>query len=249
MGSGEVCSLATTRPLGLLGVTITRAAKAVWNYLRRAPGTFLWLVILTVTTYVISHINPEFRDRFLRQRSTNLHELSTNPIRVLFSSALYIDGGGLWLYYVLYNAFHVPAERKLGTLRWLVVVIASHVGATYLSEGALYWEVRHGYLPHSAIFTLDIGVSYALAGVTAVLAYLIVAPWSYLYAAALVLYYGYALIAGNTFTDLGHFCAIIIGFACYPLAKGREQWDPAVVWVWLRERMNRSVRSRPGPLP
>jgi hypothetical protein len=241
--------LATKRPLGLLGVTIRRPAKAVWNYLRRAPGTFLWLVILTATSYVISHINPEFRDRFLRQRSTNLHELSTNPIRVLFTSALYIDGGGVWLYYLLYNVFHVPVERKLGTLRWLAVVVASHVGATYMSEGALYWEVRHGYLPHSAVFTLDIGVSYALAGVTAVLAYLIVAPWGYAFAAALTIYYGYALIAGNTFTDLGHFCAIMIGFACYPLAKGREQWDPAVVWVWLRQHVNRAVRSRPGRLP
>ena len=221
-------------------MTISRAARAVWRYVRSAPGTFVWLVILTITTAIISHINPEFRDRFLRQRSTNLHELSTNPIRVLISSALYIDGGGLWIYYLLYNVFHVPVERKLGTLRWLAVAAAAHIGATYLSEGAVYWEVRHGYLPHSAVFTLDIGVSYALAGVEAVLAYLIVAPWSYAYAAGLVLYYGYHLIVGNTFTDLGHFSSIMIGFACFPLTKGRaEQWDPAVTIRAVRSRLRR----------
>jgi hypothetical protein len=244
MGSGEVRSPTTARPLRLPGVTFSRVARAVWHYVRRAPGTFIWLIILTITTYVIAHINPEFRDRFLRQRSTNLHELSTNPIRVLFSSALYIDGGGLWIYYLIYNVFHVPVERKLGTLRWLAVAIAAHVGATYLSEGAVYWEVRHGYLPRSAIFTLDIGVSYALAGVQAVLVYLIVAPWSYLYAAALIIYYGYGLIVGNTFTDLGHFASIMIGFACFPLTKVcAEKWDP-VASLRVLTQWARSVAAR-----
>ena len=230
-------------------MTISRAPRAVWDYVRRAPGTVIWLLILTVTTYLISRINPEFRDRFLRQRSTNLHELSTDPIRVLISSALYTDGGGLWIYYLLYNVFHVPVERRLGTLRWLAVAAAAHVGATYLSEGAVYWEVRHGYLPRSAIFTLDIGVSYALAGVEAVLAYLIVAPWCYAYAAGIVVYYGYHLIAGNTFTDLGHFSSIMIGFACFPLTKRcTEKWDPVATWRALRRRA-RSVRARSHPLP
>jgi hypothetical protein len=226
-------------------VTISRAATAVWRYVRRAPGTFVWLLILTATTYFISHISPEFRDRFLRRRSTNLHELSTDPIRALITSALYIDGGGLWIYYILYNIFHVPVERRLGTVRWLAVVIAAHVGATYLSEGAVYWEVRHGYLPRSAIFTLDIGVSYALAGVEAVAAYLIAAPWSYVYAAGLILYYGYHLVVGNTFTDLGHFTSIMIGFACFPLTKGCvEKWDPWAAWLALRNRARQTASAR-----
>ena len=247
MGPGEVRSSTTARPLGLPGVTISRAARAVWHYVRRAPGTFVWLVILTVTTHIISHINPEFRDRFLRQRSTNLHELSTSPIRVLISSALYTDGGALWIYYLVYNLFHVPVERKLGTLRWLAVVLAAHVGATYLSEGAVYWEVRHGYLPRSAIFTLDIGVSYALAGVEAVLAYLIAAPWCYAYAAGIIVYYGYHLIAGNTFTDLGHFSSMMIGFACFPLTKVcTEKWDPAAAWSALRQRARSLAAWRSG---
>jgi hypothetical protein len=213
------------------------AARAVWRYVRCAPATFAWLIVLTVTTILISRITPELRDRFLRQRSTNLHELTNHPIRVLISSALWIDGGGLWVYYILYNVFHVPVERMLGTSRWFAVVVAAHVGATYLSEGAVYWEVRHGYLPRSAIYTLDVGVSYALAGVEAVLAYLIASPWSYFYAAALVLYYGYRLVFGNTFTDLGHFSALMIGFACFPLTRVYEgRWDPRETWQLVRRR-------------
>lgn len=222
---------------GAVAAKSAAALKAVWRYVRRAPATFVWLLVLTVTTYVISRYTPEFRDRFLRQRSTNLHELSTHPIRVLISSALWIDGGGLWMYYILYNVFHVPVERMLGTSRWFVIVVASHVGATYLSEGAVYWEVRHGYLPRTAVFTLDVGVSYALAGVEAVLAYLIATPWSYWYAGLLVLYYGYHLLVGNTFTDLGHFSALMIGFACFPLTRVYEgRWDPRETWQLLRRR-------------
>ena len=228
-------------------MTISRAPGAVWAYVRRAPATFVWLAILTVTTYLISRVNPHFRDHFLRQRSTNLHELGRNPVRVLVSSAMWIDGGGLWMYYILYNLFHVPVERMLGTGRWLLVVIAAHVGATYLSEGAVYWEVRHGYLPHSAMFTLDVGVSYALAGAQGVLAYLIARPWSYFYAAALLLYYGYHLVVGNTFTDLGHFSALLIGFACYPLTRVCEyRWDPRAALTGLRDLAGRAKGHSAG---
>ena len=217
----------------------TRAGRAAYRYVRRAPGTFAWLLVLTLTTYLISRVNPHFRGHFLRQRSTNLHELSRNPVRVLISSALWIDGGGLWVYYILYNLFHAPVERTIGTARWFFVVVAAHVGATYLSEGVVYWEVSHGYLPGSAVYTLDIGVSYALAGVEAVLAYLIAKPWCYGYGGALGVYYGYHLIAGDTFTDLGHFSALMIGFACSPLTRGHQGvWDPWAAWTAARRRLS-----------
>lgn len=218
-------------------MTLTRAAAAVRRYVSLAPATFLWLLVLTITTLIVSRFNPAFRDHFLRQRSTNLHELGRNPIRVLVSSAMWIDGGGLWIYYLLYNVFHVPVERILGTARWLVVVISAHVGATYLSEGVVYWEVSHGYMSPRAVFTLDVGVSYALAGAAAVLAFLIAAPWCYLYGGLLLAFYSYNLVVGNTFTDLGHFTAVLIGFACYPLTRITDyRWDPLAVYRSLRAR-------------
>src|SRR3954451_17940761 len=88
---------------------LSRAAAGVRAYLRSAPGTFLWLLALAGTTHVLNHINPAFQDDFLRQRSTNLHELSTRPVRVLVSSAFWLDGGGWFGYFLLYNLFHVPA--------------------------------------------------------------------------------------------------------------------------------------------
>ena len=208
-----------------------RFLSAVWNYIRRAPGTFLWLLALLITSQVIKHMDPEFQDHFLRQRSTNLHELSTNPVRVLIASAFWLDGGGWIGYFVLYNLFHVPVERWLGTLRWLAVIAVAHVGATYISQGVLLWAIRHGHAPAGAVNTLDVGVSYALAGAQAVLVYRISSPWRYVYLVVLLAWYGSALVHGRTFTDVGHLTAALLGLACYPLVRGRgEAWNP-VSWV------------------
>lgn len=114
---------------------IDGALHRAGSYLRSAPGTYVWLAVLFVSTVALHHMSPDFEEDFLRQRSTNIHELSDNPVRVLITSAMWIDGG-LWLpYAVLFTAFHAQAERWLGTLRWLAVAVAAHVLATLISEG------------------------------------------------------------------------------------------------------------------
>lgn len=196
-------------------------------YVRGAPGTYVWLTILFVTTVALHHMSPDFEEDFLRQRSTNIHELSNNPVRVLFASAMWIDGGHWIPYAVLYTVFQAPAERWLGTARWLAVNAIAHVVSTLVSEGALLWAIRHGVAPHSAVDTLDVGVSYALAGVVGVLTYRIAAPWRYLYLAAVLAVYGIPFFTARTFTDLGHFTSVLLGLACYPLTRGREKaWNP-----------------------
>ncbi|WP_237536637.1 rhomboid-like protein [Streptomyces sp. SID5785] len=197
---------------------------AAW--VRSAPGTYLWLAALFVTTVAVHHMSPDFEQAFLRQRSTNLHELSENPVRVLVASAFWIDGSSWWPYAVLYTLFHAPAERWLGTPRWLAVAAAAHVLATLISEGALLWAIRHGHAPTSSVNTLDIGVSYALAGVAAVLTYRIPRPWRYAYLAALLAFYGAPLVTGRTFTDLGHATAALIGLCCRPLTPAAARTAP-----------------------
>ncbi|MFG2941769.1 rhomboid-like protein [Streptomyces sp. NPDC048282] len=198
-----------------------------WAYVRSAPGTYIWLAILFVTTVALHHMSPEFEQQFLRQRSTNLRELSDNPVRVLVASAMWIEGGHWVPYAFLYTVFHAPAERWLGTVRWLAVCVTAHVLATLISEGALLKGIHDGIAPHSAVNTLDIGVSYALAGVIGVLAYRITTPWRYAYIVVVLLVYGLPLTESPTFTDLGHFVAALIGLACCPLARGRgKAWNP-----------------------
>jgi len=111
---------------------------AAWSYVRRAPGTYLWLAVLLINTMIVDHVlSPHAARALLGSQSTNLHHLREDPIRVLIGSALYIDGRWWIPYAVLYTIFHAQAERWLGTLRWLAVTAIAHVGATYISEGIL----------------------------------------------------------------------------------------------------------------
>ncbi|MFG2354288.1 rhomboid-like protein [Streptomyces sp. NPDC048521] len=214
---------------------IFRGLSGAWAYVRGAPGTYVWLAILFVTTVALHHMSPEFEEHFLRQRSTNIHELSRTPVRVLVASAMWTDSGHWVPYAFLYTAFHAPAERWLGTARWLVVCASAHVLASLISEGVLLKAIRDGMAPHSAVDTLDIGVSYALAGVIAVLTYRIAAPWRYGYLPAVLVVFGLPLAAGPTFTDFGHFVSVLIGLACYPLVRGRgKAWDPKETLAGLR---------------
>lgn len=199
--------------------TPTARLRATGSWIRSAPGTYLWLTALFVTTVIVHQMSPAFEEEFLRQRSTNIHELSRNPIRVLISSAFWIDSGQWLPYAVLYTVFHAPAERRLGTPRWLTVAATAHVLATLVSESILAWAIHHGHAPPSAANTLDVGVSYALAGVVAVLTYHVPRPWRPAYLFAVLVIYTVPLITTPTFTDIGHLTAALIGLACYPLTR------------------------------
>ncbi|MFD3707024.1 rhomboid-like protein [Nocardia sp. NPDC058658] len=205
-------------------------ASSVWRWIRSAPGTYLWLTALAVTTAIIDQLPPDEAQQWLDHRSTNLHHLGNDPVRVLISSAFWTDGSAWPAYAVLFTLFHANAERWLGTLRWLVVVVLAHVGATYLSQGVLLWAIHTDDAPERAIFTLDVGVSYGLAGVAAVLAYHLVTPWRWWYILGVLAVVIPPIFLNRTFTDIGHASAAAIGFACYPLTRGRGQpWNPRVL--------------------
>ena len=133
---------------------------SVWRYVKTAPLTYSWLVLLLTTT-IIQHSIPAHRlQALLQKESTNLHHLASDPIRVLFQSLLWIDGKYWWPYLLVFTLFLAPAERWLGQLRWLLAGLACHVGATYLSEGFLYWRIQEAVSSPRLIDARDIGVSY-----------------------------------------------------------------------------------------
>ncbi|MFC8538213.1 rhomboid-like protein [Streptomyces sp. NPDC057249] len=99
------------------------------------------------------------------------------------------------------------------------VAATAHVLATLVSESILAWAIRHGHAPPSAADTLDMGASYALADVIAVLTYCIPRPWRPPYLFAVLVIYTLPLTANPTFTDIGHLTAALIGLGCYPLTR------------------------------
>ncbi len=208
----------------------TRAASAahhVWAFLRSAPLTFIWLAILLGTTIAQRSMSPAELDRTLGQRSTNLAHLSHDPLRVLWSSLFWIDGYFWFPYALAFLIFHVPAERWLGSLRWLLVGLTGHVVATYLSEGILSLAIRSGIRGPEMVNVQDVGVSYFLAAVIAVLTYHIATPWRYLYLVGVLGFYVVPVVTGFTFTTFGHLCAALVGFAWYPMVRHRgAPWNP-----------------------
>jgi hypothetical protein len=195
-----------------------RLRRVVRDWVAHSPGTHIWLLVLAITSLVIATVSPTARQFLLHHNSTNLAHLRTHPIRVLIVSALWIQSpAGFAIYVVLFEVVHATAERWMGSWRWLLTVVIAHVGATLVSQQAVLLGIRYERLPHSMVHTVDIGVSYGIAGVVGVLAYLVPRPWRWGYMLVATGITGWWLAAGRTFTDLGHFTALMLGFACYGL--------------------------------
>jgi hypothetical protein len=214
---------------------------AVWRYVTGAPLTFTWLLALGITTIVQSLLTGHQLHSVLLHRSTNIHALATDPLGVLFSSLLWIDANSLESYLLLFTLFLAPAERWLGQLRWLSVGLTAHILATYISEGLLYLEIELRDASARYVRAHDIGVSYFLVGVMGVLTYHIARPWRWGYLAVLLLIFGFPLITMDrielSFTAIGHFVALLIGLAFYPLAKERAR--PSLNPAKLKEAFRR----------
>lgn len=194
--------------------------NTAWRFVRSAPLTYLWLAVLLVTTVVQHHLNRHELHTVLVHRSTNIHHLGTDPLYVLLTSLFWVDGGDWLMCLVLFTLFLAPAERWLGQLRWLTVGLTAHIVATYISEGLLYLAIQQHLEPEKMVHVRDVGVSYFMVGVMAVLTYRIAPPWRWVYLAALTVYYGAGLVTDPNFTAIGHFSAIFIGLCFYPMARG-----------------------------
>jgi hypothetical protein len=206
---------------------------AAWRFVRSAPLTYLWLIVLLVTTIIQHSLTRQELHTLLVQQSTNIHELATDPLEVLFTSLFWIDGRYWTPYLVLFTLFLAPAEQWLGEIRWLTVGLTAHAGATYLSEGMLYLAIQHHLAPEHLVHARDIGVSYFVFGVIAVLAYHVAPPWRWGYLAVLITVFAVRLIIHVNFTAIGHFSAIFIGLLFYPMARGRGRppVNPARLFV------------------
>jgi hypothetical protein len=209
---------------------------ALWQFVSSAPLTYVWLVVLLVTTIIQHLLSRQDLHHVLIHYSTNLHDLATDPLHVLFYSLLWIDGRYWTPYLLLFSLFLAPAEQWLGEIRWLTVGLTAHIGATYISEGLLYLEIQYHLAPERLVNARDIGVSYFMVGVIAVLAYHVASPWRWGYLAVLITVFAVALIIHPNFTAIGHFSAIFIGLLFYPMARGRGRppVNPTKLFAALR---------------
>lgn len=190
------------------------------SWIRSSPGTHIWLLIIAVTSIIVV-IAPDQVERLLLHRnSSNIHQLVKHPVRALLSSAFWIENpASLALYAVLFEFFHAPVERWLGTLRWLTIVATAHVVATLVSQKVLLTAIQDHRAPRSMTHVVDIGVSYGLAAAVGVLTYRLPTPWRWFYLAGVLAFFGLPLVTGGTFTDLGHAISLAVGLLAWPFTR------------------------------
>ncbi len=244
--SGSSGSSGPSGPSGSSGEGRPRAwLGAAWRFVANAPLTYVWLTVLLVTTIIAHTLTRRQLHTEIVHASTNIHDLLRDPLEVLFSSLLWIDGRYWTPYLLLFTLFLAPAEHWLRQLRWLTVGLTTHILATYISEGLLYLAIQYHLVPerrvHALVHSKDIGVSYFLVGVIAVLAYRIAMPWRWGYLAILITIFAIPLIIGVNFTAIGHLSSIFIGLSFYPMVRKRmgPQLSPAslkAAWSRLRSR-------------
>jgi hypothetical protein len=197
---------------------------AVVRWVRTAPGTYLYLAILLVTASVLDSASAKAAHELVLERSTNLHQLAIDPIRVIFESAFWVAAPWEALVWgVLFTLVLAPAEHWLGTLRWAAVLAAGHVGATLVTAAGLWAAVETDLVERSVRHSVDVGASYGFLAVAGVLVYRL-PRHRRVWAAGAVAAGLLALLAiDHSYVDVGHLIAFAIGLACYPVTPGLRQ--------------------------
>ncbi|WP_174562496.1 rhomboid-like protein [Nocardia acidivorans] len=195
-----------------------RAAAAYQRLLAVAPASIAYAFTLFVTWWTLRGASDIVGRRLILSASTNLRNMQRDPIQVLLASAFWTDGGFPWGDILILLTVMALAERWLGSLRWIVVVAAGHVGATLLTVSAISHAVTRDMIPFRVTVASDVGPSYGISAMLAVMAYRLRGRVRLIYAVGLLIWYGYTLWNGPTFTDYGHLLALIIGFVLGGLA-------------------------------
>ena len=208
---------------------IERAYGAVLGYFRGSPVTAGYVVFLLLTHLLFDHVlAPDTAHRLLLDASTNLDNLSRDPLGALIGSALLFDGtltnvlslsfvstlitlvlgvGGMlgWL------------ERRWGAPRAYAVFAIGHVGATLITSQVIRYALDRGWYPQSVRHTLDYGISYGAQAVLAAVIVLIPRAARPFWAVFVV---AWPIVGGDwsatipDFTTVGHLIAAAIGFGC-----------------------------------
>jgi hypothetical protein len=205
---------------------------SVVAYVRSSPATFVYLAVLTVTTWVLVGTSDRVTNLLLREHSTNLHQLRIDPVKVLIRSAFWAPGYAFLPWVLLFALILAPAEYWLGTRRWLIVFATGHIGATIGAAIALWFGIRYGWAAKSLQRTVDVGVSYGFAAVAAIFTYRLPSRWRWLWALTLIGIGIGALFIWQNFDDVGHLLAIVIGFALYPLTRGTTVRTRQATPIW-----------------
>ena len=200
-----------------------RLSPRIALWVRRAPATYTYLLILLVTTWVLATSSSTVARALLLERSTNLHELANDPVRVVIASAFFVASAPEWLVWAaLFTLIAAPVEHRIGSGRAVAVFAIGHVGATLLTAVGLWLALQDNLIQHSVVRAVDVGASYGFVALAGVLTYLLPRPLRRAYVGACLLALVAALAYSPSFTDFGHLLALLSGLACRRFVRARR---------------------------
>jgi hypothetical protein len=148
-------------------------------------------------TYLL--LSPHDQSAVIGWASTNVHNLSRDPVGSLVASAFVAQASpAAWPALIALAMF--GACRALGNWRTAVVCAAGHVIGTLVSEGIVGYRVSRGLLPAADRYIVDVGPSYIV--VSAAVVALLYGTWLARGAAALDLFV--LIVPGDIFGGLSH---------------------------------------------
>jgi membrane associated rhomboid family serine protease len=199
-------------------------AREVWQvwmpkikaFIKSAPGTYTYLFVLLITSWVLQTSSNKTVETLLLERSTNLRQLLQDPMRVLFGSAFWVANTGELLFSLLaFTLIATSVERWIGTARTASIFFFGHVGATAIVAVWIWVTLNFTVVNSPITGARDVGSSYGLAALAGLLAFRISRPNRWIYLGLGVLLIGTSLFLDPSFTNWGHAFAFGIGFLSY----------------------------------
>ncbi|MGV9836370.1 rhomboid-like protein [Nocardia niigatensis] len=223
---------------------LRRAIQAYRDLLSVTPACIAYAFTLFITWWTLRGASDIVGRRLIFSASTNLRNMQKDPIQVLVASAFWTDGGFPWADILILVTLMALAERWLGSLRWILVVAIGHVGATVITVIGIAHKLDKQLIPTRVAFASDVGPSYGISAMMAALAFRLRGPARWVWALSMLVYYAYGVWHGRTFTDYGHFFALLIGFTVGAVAVALSH---RLVAVRKRKATAKVVRVAANP--
>jgi hypothetical protein len=174
---------------------VTRYAFA-WGY----------LICFVVIDLVFASLTPHGQAALTAWASTNVANLSREPIGPLVLSA-FIAPGYVVVWPVLIALATFAANRAVGNVRAALICAAGHVIGSLVSEGIVAARVAAGQLPAADRYLTDVGPSYVV--VAAIVIAVVRGRW--LARSLALLDFAILVFGGHIFSGLSHLDVSAVG--------------------------------------
>ncbi|GGU70100.1 rhomboid-like protein [Kitasatospora aureofaciens] len=211
--------------------TAALRANATATAVRLRLTTVYVLLLTAVASWLATQGHAE-RARFVRHNSSNVHHMEVGKWWSLFTSGLVVDGVPAWAGIAAVAVVLGLAEWRWGPTRAGAVFASGHVGATLLTEGAM-WVMLVARIPGALSRARDVGISYGLVATAGCLLALGPPALRRYGLPALALALAGAWAADQQLADAGHLVALGLG-----VLASRSPWLLA-----------RAARPHPGRTP